>query len=229
VGLYQAPHRSIEEMASHYLEALQTVQPEPPYLLGGWSLGGLIAFEMAQQLRQSGREVALVALIDTPAPTHTRLLATAKFLVTGVGPYIWPYVSDYLRLMSASEGNGHSMVRTISRELYSLTASQSTVRRILRIAQAAMVASSNYRPQLYPGQLTLLRVQNQSAPDDQFQTLGWNKLSAKEIEVHQLPGHHFDILQKPHVQVLASRLQTCIDRVQAATANRLESYDDKLW
>jgi surfactin synthase thioesterase subunit len=65
----QAPHRSIEDMASHYLEALQTVQSEPPYLLGGWSLGGLIAFEMAQQLRKAGDEVGLLALID---PTTVR-------------------------------------------------------------------------------------------------------------------------------------------------------------
>ena len=213
VGLYQAPHRSIEEMASHYLEALQTVQPEPPYLLGGWSLGGLIAFEMAQQLRRSGREVALLALIDTPASTRTGLLSTIKFFVADMGPYFWPYIYDYLRLMSASEGNG--MVRTLARELYSLTASQSTVRRILRIVQATMVASSNYLPQPYPDRITLFRVQKQSAPDDPSQTLGWSKLSAKEVELHHLPGHHFDILREPHVQFLASRLQACIDQVQA--------------
>ncbi|HEX9922775.1 MAG TPA: non-ribosomal peptide synthetase, partial [Anaerolineae bacterium] len=219
VGLYQAPHRSIEEMAAHYLEALQTVQPEPPYLLGGWSSGGLIAFEMAQQLRRSGREVALVALIDTPASTHTGFLSTAKFLVSGVLPYIWPYIDDYVRLMSASGGNGHSMIRTITAELYSFTSSQSTARRILRIVRTTMAASSKYQAQSYPDRLTLFRTQNQSVPDDEVQTLGWNKLAANGVEVHHLPGQHFDILRKPQVQVLAGRLRVCIDRVQADQAD----------
>jgi thioesterase domain-containing protein len=113
------------------------------------------------------------------------------------------------------------MVRTLARELYSLTASQSTLRRILRIAQSMMIASSNYHPQPYPDQITLFRVQKQSAPDDQSQTLGWGKLSAKAVEVVHLPGHHFNILRRPRVQFLAGRLRACIDRVQADQAESI--------
>ncbi len=63
-----APHRSVEEMATYYVEAIQRVQPTGPYYLGGHSLGGWVAFEMAQQLQRQGQRVALVAIIDTPAP-----------------------------------------------------------------------------------------------------------------------------------------------------------------
>ena len=62
------PHESVEEMATCYIEAMQTVQPEGPYFLGGHSFGGWIAFEMAQQLQRQGYEVALLVILNTPTP-----------------------------------------------------------------------------------------------------------------------------------------------------------------
>jgi thioesterase domain-containing protein/acyl carrier protein len=67
----QEPHTQLEEMAAYYIELIQTVQPEGPYLLGGWSVGGIIAFEMARQIQAQGQEVSLLALIDSSLPnTH---------------------------------------------------------------------------------------------------------------------------------------------------------------
>jgi thioesterase domain-containing protein len=56
---------TIEEMAAHYITAIQTVQPQGPYLLGGWSLGGVIALEMAQQLQRQGHDIGVLAIIDS--------------------------------------------------------------------------------------------------------------------------------------------------------------------
>jgi amino acid adenylation domain-containing protein len=61
---------NIEKMASSYLAALRSVQAHGPYHLGGWSMGGAVAYEMAHQLRAAGEEVALVALIDVAEPPH---------------------------------------------------------------------------------------------------------------------------------------------------------------
>lgn len=63
-----APHTRVEDMAAYYIEAIQAVKPQGPYLLGGHSFGGWIAFEMAQQLRKRGHEVARLFILDTPAP-----------------------------------------------------------------------------------------------------------------------------------------------------------------
>src|SRR5581483_6608779 len=63
------PLQTIEAMARSYIAAMQSVQPSGPYLLGGWSLGGVIAFEMAQQLVQQGNPVALLALFESSPPT----------------------------------------------------------------------------------------------------------------------------------------------------------------
>src|SRR6185295_43164 len=58
---------SLEEMAERYLEALRAVQPEGPYRLGGWSMGGIVAFEMARQLAAQSEEVEQVVLLDVAA------------------------------------------------------------------------------------------------------------------------------------------------------------------
>src|SRR6185503_500362 len=64
----QEPQTQVEAMAADYLEAVRTIQSHGPYLLGGWSMGGLIALEMARQLQAQGEEVRLLALFDTKAP-----------------------------------------------------------------------------------------------------------------------------------------------------------------
>ncbi|NEU84151.1 non-ribosomal peptide synthetase [Nostoc sp. UIC 10630] len=98
------PLTRIEDMATHYIEALRTVQPKGPYFLGGWSFGGWVAFEMAQQLKKSGEEVALLAVLDTLAPIPGNIPSLAsgfKFLLTTVARYIWPFFLDYFYLIIA--------------------------------------------------------------------------------------------------------------------------------
>ena len=235
-GLYQEPHTSIEAMAGYYLSALRAVQPAPPYLLGGWSLGGPIAFEMAQQLQRAGETVALLALFDAPAPIHSSTsnkMALAKFLATEAGPYIWPYIFDYVRLKASllpltdipddpidkNKSNflsrGWWISRTVAKEIYSLTSSQSTARRILAILKASRLALSIYEPQPYSGRVTLFRVLPSAGPNEANPTLGWSQLVEPEVAVHYVPGHHFNLMKKPHVQVLASQMKIYIDQIQS--------------
>src|SRR5439155_9094971 len=68
------PHTTIEAMAAHYLDEIRTVQPEGPYFLGGFCLGAVIAFEMAQQLHAHGERVALLAALDASGPRCNRSL-----------------------------------------------------------------------------------------------------------------------------------------------------------
>jgi amino acid adenylation domain-containing protein len=98
------PLTRIEDMAAHYIEALRQVQPKGPYFLGGWSFGGLIAFEMAQQLEKSGEEVALLAVLDAAAPIKSNLPSlnqSFKVLLTIVIPSIWSFLFDYLYVIIA--------------------------------------------------------------------------------------------------------------------------------
>ncbi|MEA5601597.1 amino acid adenylation domain-containing protein [Nostoc sp. UHCC 0252] len=103
-----SPLTRIEDMAAHYIEALRRVQPKGPYFLGGWSFGGWVAFEMAQQLQNSGEEVALLAVLDTLAPipgSVPSLGSGFKFMLTTVVRYIWPFFLDYFYLIIAIAKN----------------------------------------------------------------------------------------------------------------------------
>jgi len=100
----QPPFTRIEDMAAYYIEELRRVQPSGPYYLGGWSFGGLVAFEMAQQLLSSGHQVALLAILDTlaPVPGNTPSFCDGfKFLLTTVARYIWSFFLDYFYLITA--------------------------------------------------------------------------------------------------------------------------------
>ncbi len=100
------PLTRIEDMAAYYIKAMRTIQPQGPYFLGGWSFGGLVAFEMAQQLEKAGHQVGLLAVLDTLAPVATNqpsLWQGGKFLLTTAASSIWPFLRDYFYLMS--QGN----------------------------------------------------------------------------------------------------------------------------
>ena len=104
----QEPHTRIEDMAACYIEAIRSVQSEGPYLLGGWSMGGEIAFEMAQQLHAQGQHVALLALLDARIPSAMRMLADGDFeamLLADVVRYfgISPDFSESLALVPHDE------------------------------------------------------------------------------------------------------------------------------
>jgi amino acid adenylation domain-containing protein len=101
----QPPLTRIEDMAAYYIEELRKVQPSGPYYLGGWSFGGLVAFEMAQQLLSSGHQVALLAMLDTlaPVPGNTPSFGDGfKFLFTTAARYIWSFFLDYFYLATAT-------------------------------------------------------------------------------------------------------------------------------
>jgi amino acid adenylation domain-containing protein len=104
----QPPITCIEDMAACYIEALRKVQPSGPYFLGGWSFGGLVAFEMAQQLLSAGHKVALLAILDTLAPVPGNIPSLGdgfKFILTTVSRYIWSFFADYVYLIAAPNQN----------------------------------------------------------------------------------------------------------------------------
>ncbi|BAY48354.1 amino acid adenylation domain-containing protein [Scytonema sp. HK-05] len=236
-----SPLTSIEDMAAYYIEALRTVQPRGPYFLGGWSFGGLVAFEMAQQLQASGHEVALLALLDTAAPVSSNQPSVGdslRFLFTTVARYIWSFFLDYFYLISASNKNQvdsftsrfplfnpifNNFVRRIETNLFSHFIPQEsksrilrelTIRPMLRVFHANSQATVNYVPQVYPHRITLFRTSVQSSIAEANLTMGWGEIALKGVEIHNIPGNHLTMLRKPHIQVLAEQLKACIEKTQ---------------
>ena len=208
----------IEEMASDYLTALRAVQPEGPYLLGGWSLGGIVAFEMAQQLEAQGQKVALLALLDAwalapeessaAAIEGTVLLALAQDLGFGVDDAT--FLSDHLSRLAPNEQLTYILERVRAAHLAPPDVGLAQLRRHLHVLQTNLRARQSYRPQEYPGLITLLRASERSGVVPQDPTLGWGTLATSGVEVHLVPGNHYTMLREPHVQVLAEQLRAVL-------------------
>lgn len=218
------PLAHVEEMATNYIQAIRTVQPEGPYYLGGWSFGVQVAYEMAQQLQQAGQPMALLAMIDTPPYTALQFTDFANFFLNSVVPSIWPYVHDYFALFSQElqqlMGHDRGMLepwlgtrRTREQTKAGITAKRYQSPEILRLLQIMLTniqAGARYAPQPYAGQITLLRTGQTFGQSGRSPDLGWRAL-AKKVEIYRAPGHHLDMLQTPYVHVLAGQLRQRID------------------
>jgi aspartate racemase len=192
-----ACHTRIEDMAAHYLNEIRTVQPKGPYQLGGFSLGGLVAYEMASQLQSRGEEVSLLALFDTyasnPKPVNKSLLHLL----------LHPTWSQLQQLPSA-------LRKKIRRTLLA--------RRLPELLKKVMStnarAAEQYQLRPYSGKATLLRAgDGWRVADDPYAK--WAQLLGT-LETIQIPGAHMDMLREPHVGILAERLKSCIDNAAVA-------------
>ncbi len=188
------PHlNTIEEMASHYLSEIRSVQPRGPYFLGGFSFGGLVAYEMAQQLHACGEDVGLLAFFDTyPGnlkPAAASLLASLR--------------TPSLQLLTQLSRSVRRRVRVFWRML--------TIPKPLReVFRANSRAAANCKLRTYAGQATLFRASEKSIrSSDPYD--GWRQLLQGGLKIQDIPGSHNGILVEPEVAVLAESLKSTID------------------
>ena len=109
-------------------------------------------------------------------------------------PHVWPYISDYFHLQSAETGGETKLPNFKTSEF----------KRLLQIFHTNVRADSRYRPQRYAGQVTLFKTAHQDS------TWGWGDIAADGVELHQIPGHHMNMLRPPQVEVLAEKLSACL-------------------
>jgi len=173
---------TVEKMAAHYLREVRRAQPAGPYLLGGWSFGGLVALEMAHQLREAGEEAGLVALID-PSPPN---------------PPGWP----------ARETGEAEMAREFARDLAGLAgpeADPEQLRRYFEVFQRSVRAHSVHVPRPYPGRVALLATEEGMRLFDPLRL--WKPLLSGPLETRVFASDHYSILKSPVVGEVAAWLQ----------------------
>jgi thioesterase domain-containing protein/acyl carrier protein len=217
----QAPHTRIEDMAAHYIQALQTVQPRGPYLLGGWSMGGVVAFEMAQQLHAQGQRVALLALLDgrIPTPDETfpeqdseAILLAERYFGISFGPM------GSLAELLKDEQLAFILEQAKSAGLVPAELDVSQARRFVNLLRSDLRATQNYGLHLYPGRITFFKASETLAGTSPDPTLGWSEWASGGVEVHVVPGNHANLMYEPHVEVLAEELTACLNQAQSAEA-----------
>ncbi len=212
------PLLTIEAMAESYIKAIRAVQPCGPYRLGGWSLGGVIAFEMACQLVAQGESVALLALLDSWPPAYVRLSDNKETLTTLLAGFLQdlagranPQLDTIAeRLLPLEEEAQWDYALTLARTLNLVPPDmrREELSRLLEVFGANARAFLHYEPSYYDGRVTLFRAsESESPPTADDPTVGWGALSGKEVQVEQVPGNHYTLLTPPHVAYLAERLR----------------------
>ncbi|MGI9089258.1 MAG: non-ribosomal peptide synthetase [Chthoniobacterales bacterium] len=216
-------HTSIEEMAAHYVEEIRSFQPEGPYYLAGYSMGGLIAFEIGQQLFRLGQRVAMLALLDTarreaPWTVYARTLA----------PFLWrrcQFHFERWRQMPTRD-RFHYLLRCWS-GLYKWIQKNRLSSRVItapppKAAERPAVpgfddyyvaVAEAYRLRRYPGTIDFFM---SDTSDPLFVTL-WRHLARGGAEFHPVPGTHLEIMGirgSNQVPVLAKTLEVALDRAQ---------------
>ena len=206
-------HTSIPEMAQHYVEAILKAQPEGPYLLGSWSLGVVIVYEMAQQLVKRGKSVPFLAILDQgptiPYPEPEDLPA---YLIHVFGKHV-PVTVEELRALPEEEQVPlvYQRARAVNWLLPDVSLEQ--FHRFVRMLKVQADAWRRYEPQPYPGCITLFRAQEQPPEAPSERDMGWAALAQGGVDVRDVPGDHLSMLQEPHVRVLAKEMRRCLEQL----------------
>jgi len=220
----------IEDMAACYLDALREVQPEGPYRLAGWSLGGLVAFEMARALRAEGESVDLLALFDVSAPltpldqeidAHEQAASLAYNIWSTAGQET-PLTADDLRGWSIEEAMRRIYERAAEDRVIPPDIDFSDLLGFFQMFTAHLEARRHYVARPYAGRVTLIRAAEQPAPVDD-ETLGWREVAAGGVAVHESPGQHYNMVRPPHAGGLAQRLRQLLEAVEEGAAGAEEA------
>ncbi|MEO7298666.1 MAG: thioesterase domain-containing protein, partial [Verrucomicrobiota bacterium] len=215
------PFAKMEAMAAHYIKAMRKIQPVGPYHLGGYCFGGVVAFEMAQQLHAHGEKIGLLALLDS-APANISLKNTEK--TTNV---LSSFSRRLSRILHQSPSEMLAMLKRKSKKLErkffflfnknSRAEARTPLDEIIdmssyppdykRYAEVHWRALTDYYPKLFPGKITLF--QTGISTSNLNPEAIWKNLAAG-LEVKNVSGSHEKMLDEPTVQSLANELQKCL-------------------
>jgi thioesterase domain-containing protein len=221
-------------MAAQYVEAVRVLQPVGPYLIGGFSFGGTVAFEMACQLQKQGQEVALLAVMDTHSPLFMhqlpeddevhQLVGLAWVTARQKGKYL-ELDPEVLRRLEPEERLNHFLKEMKDADLTPQDVEVSLLRRFLVGYSVRQRAQRKYFPEYsFDGSVTLfrckeedeetMRMMERAGVDATDPAYGWSGFCAGPVDIHRVAGHHDRMCEEPYVQDLAAALHACLERAQ---------------
>ncbi len=204
----EEPFSDVKELASYYLEALREIQPDGPYLLGGSSFGGVVAFEMARQLEAQHKEVALLAFFDTPSPDQIKVKVgdENEFLYSLIKDLVPDALPGFRQLEPPARIS--FVVEQLKRvEKLPADASLQLATRMLRVWRSDLVAMIRYIPETYGGRALFFRARERDKGLPKYPEKLWIELVSEGLEVQIASGGHVTMFETPHVESLAARFQ----------------------
>ncbi|HSF55802.1 MAG TPA: AMP-binding protein, partial [Algoriphagus sp.] len=210
-----SPMTNLEEIANFYISQIKSAGLSGPYNLMGNSFGGLIAFEMANQLTKAGERVSFLGMIDTVASQNDglrdnfirglntliqKLLFEMTFVVKDFQYYLKfrkKYISEKWRNVKEAFSNNKGT------DLYS---------RIKHIERVNFEAWRNYKHEPIDAKITLFLAERKTFYLEDPKTYGWSSFS-REVETIRMPGEHADMLKPPHGEKFSRTLQSILNSV----------------
>ena len=234
--------RTIEEMAAHYVQELRAFQPEGPYHLGGYCFGGEVAFEMAQQLKAQGQEVALLAMINAMPPNASldtirpNVLWALRF--TRNTWYWFRYFCQWTpeqrrtfvqrKLRAVRKRLMHFLHRkrpgnespTTARDAEDEVDLSLYPEEQQKLWEAHLRASAQYHPRPYDGHITVLRTRFHPFLCSFDPTFGWGEFAQGGVTTKIVPGAHESILDEPYALTAAKALDEELQKAYGASQHR---------
>ena len=201
------PFTSIQGIARAFVDDLRKIQPVGPYYLCGLCIGGIVAFEMAQQLVSQGYKVAFLGVLDSNFPPRLKKPLIYYYLITR--QYIAKIRgSEFLLPLPEREGVSRNYVENKSLKL-----------RIQRIFTTHHIARMGYTSSPYPGVITRFST---DSPHARRSTRGWSRMTSVGLDLHRIPGGHgahkaegqTSFMREPNVQIVAEKLRDSLYKVR---------------
>jgi thioesterase domain-containing protein len=214
----EEPSDRVEDMARYSLEAVRELQPHGPYLLVGYSLGGLVTLEMARQLTEDGEKIALLTMLDSyPEIRYLSLSQRARLVIrlanrraaTAIKLPIGQAISLIVR-----PTRRRSLTPRVS---YQPPVDVSLTPAMQRVRQNAYLALTRYQPRFYPGRIRFVRAAIPTDfPADPVSV--WRHL-AGAFEMETVPGDHLGIMTT-HYEKLAAAISRYVEEAVATTSTK---------
>ena len=170
------PHKRIEEIAKKNISEIKQLQPYGPYFVGGMCFGGLVAYEMAQQLKKSNQEVAFLGILDSSFPPRQKFSMMTRIHIM----LLW--IND--NILRGKIKFGH---RGLARTMETMDANPVVKNRVIKLFKTQTYARLFYYSKPYPGEIVLFTTRRQ---ENAWHTRFWQEATTKEIKVVNIPGSH---------------------------------------
>jgi amino acid adenylation domain-containing protein len=208
-GTHAAP--DLPAMARHYIDEIRAVQPQGPYRLAGWSMGGNIVYEMANQLMLQGEGVALLGFLDSSTNVFddpTPLRDNAAVLAEMFGNE-FDVTADMLRTLPQDNLIETAVSMAESHQWLPPGFTVDQAHRILHVYRSSETSIKQHKPQPLACAAVLYRTHEkiEGEEDNDPEDRGWGALIGGGLTIHPVPGNHINMVMAPHSQVLAQVIE----------------------
>ena len=210
-------------MALVYIKAIREIQPSGAYLIGGYSLGGLIAFEIASQLEAAGESVENLLIIDTHPPLSDSKIETIPdddiavliFIVEQIGLHFNVEIKlnyQQLAVLNELQRLDYALQVLQNHQLVTPNSGKNLVSGLIKVYKANFQASLNYQPKAIKAEISLFITEALAKKFPNNSTLGWDKLTSQGVYTRTVKGTHDSLMQEPSVDEISIAIQEILEK-----------------